>query len=188
MGFLGPALMAVYAISIGAAAIAGEESRGGLEITLSAPVARGQVLAERSTGLLIDMTAVAAAAGLALWVFSLAFSMGLGVAAIASAAAALGIFGFFTGAVALAVGAATGSAGLARGIAALAAVASYLINALANVTTAVKSARPVSPFYLLFGNEPLVHGLRVPGALSVAAAALLVLAAGAVAFARRDLT
>jgi len=121
-------------------------------------------------------------------VFSLAFSMGLGVAAIASAAAALGIFGFFTGAVALAVGAGTGSAGLARGIAALAAVASYLINALANVTTAVKSARPVSPFYLLFGNEPLVHGLRVAGALSVTATALLVLAAGAVAFARRDLT
>jgi len=188
MGFLGPALMAVYAISIGAAAIAGEESRGGLEVTLSAPVARGQVLAERSIGLLIDMTAVAVAAGLALWVFSLAFSMGLGVAAIASAAAALGIFGFFTGAVALAVGAGTGSAGLARGIAALAAVASYLINALANVTTAVKSARPVSPFYLLFGNEPLVHGLRVAGALSVTATALLVLAAGAVAFARRDLT
>src|SRR6516164_7623134 len=122
MGFLGPALMAVYAITVGAAAIAGEQGRGGLEVTLSAPVSRGQVLAGRAAGLLIDMTAVAVAAGLAMWVFSAAFSMGLGVAAIASAMAALGLFGFFTGAVALAVGAATGSAGLARGIAALVAV------------------------------------------------------------------
>jgi ABC-2 type transport system permease protein len=81
--------------------------------------------------------------------------MNLGVAAVASAAAALGVFGFFTGAVALAVGAATGSATLARGLAALVAVASYLINALAQVTSALKPARPLSPFYLLFGNEPL---------------------------------
>ena len=74
MGFLGPALIAVYAISTGAAAIAGEEGRGGLEVTLSAPVARGQVLAERAVALLIDLTAVAAAAGLALWVFSSFFA------------------------------------------------------------------------------------------------------------------
>lgn len=188
MGFLGPALMAVYAISTGAAAIAGEQGRGGLEVTLSAPVPRAQVLAERAAGLLIDMTAVAVAAALALWVFSAAFGMGLGVAAIASAAAALGLFGFFTGAVALAVGAATGSAGLARGIAALAAVASYLINALANVTSVIKPARPLSPFYLLLGNEPLAHGLRIAGALSVPAAALALLAVGGIAFTRRDLT
>jgi ABC-2 type transport system permease protein len=70
MGFLGPALMAVYAISAGAVAVAGEEGRGGLEVTLSAPVARGQVLAERAAALLIEIMAVAAATGLAMWVCS----------------------------------------------------------------------------------------------------------------------
>jgi ABC-2 type transport system permease protein len=187
MGFLGPALIAVYAISTGAAAIAGEEGRGGLEVTLSAPVARGQVLAERAVALLVDLTAVAAAAGIALWVFSSVFGMHLGVAAIASAAAALGLFGLFTGAVALAVGAATGSAALARGLAALVAVASYLINALAQVTSSLRPVRPVSPFYLLFGNEPLQHGLRAVGALGVLAVALALIVAGGIVFARRDL-
>jgi ABC-2 type transport system permease protein len=187
MGFLGPALMAVYAINVGAAAIAGEEGHGGLEVTLSAPVARGQVLAERAAALLIDLTAVAAATGLALWVFSLTFGMNLGVAAIASASAALGIFGFFTGAVALAVGAATGSAALARGLAALLAVASYLINALAQVTSALKPARPLSPFYLLFGNEPLQHGLRGGPTLAVLTVSLALVAAGGIVLARRDL-
>jgi ABC-2 type transport system permease protein len=187
MGFLGPALIAVYAISAGAAAIAGEEGRGGLEVTLSAPVARGHVLAECAAALLIGLTAVAAATGLAMWVFSLAFGMHLGVAAIASAAAALGMFGFFTGAVALAVGAATGSAPLARGLAALAAVASYLLNALAQVTSTLKPARPVSPFYLLFGDEPLQHGLRAAGALSVLAVSLALIVVGGIVFARRDL-
>jgi ABC-2 type transport system permease protein len=145
------------------------------------------VLAERAAALLIDMTAVAAATGLAMWVFSLAFGMHLGVASIASAAAALGIFGFFTGTVALAVGAATGSAALARGLAALIAVASYLINALAQVTSALKPVRPLSPFYLLLGNEPLQHGLRAPGALAVLAVTLALVAVGGIVFARRDL-
>jgi beta-exotoxin I transport system permease protein len=188
MGFLGPALMAVYAISTGAGAIAGEEGRGGLEVTLSAPVARGRVLAERAAALLIDLTAVSVAAGLAMWVFSLGLGMHLGLAAIASAAAALGIFGFFTGAVALAAGAAVGRAALARGLAALAAVASFLINALAQVTSTLKPARPLSPFYLLFGNEPLQHGLRATGALTVLALSLALIAAGGIIFARRDLT
>jgi ABC-2 type transport system permease protein len=188
MGFLGPALIAVYAIGAGAAAIAGEESRGGLEMTLSAPVRRGRVLAERAAALSAGVAVVAVIAGLAMWVFSLAFSMRLGVAGIASAAAALGLFGFFTGAVALAVGAAAGRAALARGAAALAAVVTYLINALAQVTSVLASARPLlSPFYLLFGNQPLAHGLRIGPALSILAVALALIAADGLRFTRRDL-
>jgi len=59
--------------------------------------------------------------------------------------AALGLFGLFTGTTALSAGAATGSPAIARGLAALVIVASYLINALAQVTTTLRPARPVSP-------------------------------------------
>lgn len=188
MGFLGPALFAVYAIGAGAGAIAGEEHDGGLEVTLSAPVSRASVLAGRSAAMVAELAVTSVATGAALWIFSLIFDMHLGIAGIASAAAALGVFGLFCGAVALAVGAATGSAPLAKGLAALAAVASYLINALSQVTTALRSARPVSPFYLLFGNEPLQHGLRVWGALAVTGAGLALVVAAGVVFARRDLS
>jgi ABC-2 type transport system permease protein len=113
--------------------------------------------------------------------------MGLSVSAIASAAAALGIFGLFAGAVALAAGAATGSPAAARGAAALAAVVSYLINALAQVTPALRPARPASPYYLVLGNEPLAHGLHLTGAAEVLAAAAVLTVAGGILFARRDL-
>jgi len=187
MGFLGPALIAVYAIGAGSAAIAGEEDRGGLEVTLSAPVSRARLLAERLIALLISITALMTATGAAMWIFSAALGMGLGVGAIASAAAALAIFGLFAGGVALAVGAAVGKAAVARGVAALAAVASYLINALAQVTSALRPVRPVSPYYLVLGNEPLAHGLRPLGAASVLAAAAALLICGGIVFARRDL-
>lgn len=187
MGFMGPALIAVYAIGAGSAAIAGEEDRGGLEVTLSAPVSRAQVYAQRLAALVAGIATLAIATGAALWVFSAMLDMGLGLGAIASAAAALGIFGLFAGAVAIAVGAAAGKAALARGVAALAAVASYLINALAQVTSALRPARPVSPYYLVLGNEPLAHGLRLAGAFAVLGAVAAIAFAGGILFARRDL-
>jgi ABC-2 type transport system permease protein len=188
MGFMGPALIAIYAISAGTAAIAGEEDRGGLEVTLSAPVSRAQVFAQRFTAQVAGIATLMIATGAALWIFSTIFNMGLGLGVIASAAAALGLFGLFAGTVAIAAGAATGSAAVARGVAALAAVASYLINALAQVTSTLRPARPISPYYLVLGNEPLAHGLRLTGALSVLAAVTVIAAAGGIWFARRDLS
>jgi ABC-2 type transport system permease protein len=187
MGFMGPALIALYAIMAGAAAIAGEEDHGGLEITLSAPVSRARVFGQRLVALAVGIVTLMIVAGAALWIFSALLNMGLGLGAIASAAAALGIFGLFTGSVAIAVGGATGSAAAARGVAALAAVASYLINALAQVTSALRPARPISPYYLVLGNEPLAHGLRLAGVLAVLVAAAALAAAGRFLFARRDL-
>ena len=188
MGFMGPALIAVYAITAGSAAIAGEEDRGGLEVTLSAPVSRVQLFGQRFTALLIGIATLMLTTAAALWIFSAVLDMGLGLGAIASAAAALGIFGLFAGAVAIAVGAATGRPAAARGVAALVAVASYLINALAQVTSALRPARPLSPYYLLLGNEPLAHGLRLVGAVSVLAAVAAIAAAGGILFALRDLS
>jgi len=188
MGFMGPALIAVYAITAGSAAIAGEEDRGGLEVTLSAPVSRVQLFGQRFTALLIGIATLMLTTAAALWIFSAVLDMGLGLGAIASAAAALGIFGLFAGAVAIAVGAATGSPAAARGVAALVTVASYLINALAQVTSALRPARPISPYYLVLGNEPLAHGLRLVGAVSVLAAVAAIAAAGGILFALRDLS
>ena len=187
MGFLGPALIALYAITAGSAAVAGEEARGGLEITLSAPVSRAAVLAQRFVALLIDLTLVMAATAATMWICSAALHMGLSPGRIAAATAALGTFGLLAGAVALAVGAATGSAAAARGVAALVAVASYLINALSQLTSALRGLRPVSPYYLVLGNEPLAHGLRWWGALAVLAVVVALVAAGGLAFTRRDL-
>lgn len=74
----------------------------------------------------------------------------------------------------------------ARSLAALAAVASYLINALGQLTSAMRPARPVWPYYLVLGNEPLAHGLRLIGAVSVLAA-VAVLSTTSAEFSGNDL-
>jgi hypothetical protein len=52
----------------------------------------------------------------------------------------------------------------------------------------MRPARPISPYYLVLGNEPLAHGLRLAGAVPVLAAAAVLVAAGGIIFARRDLS
>lgn len=111
----------------------------------------------------------------------------LSLGAIASAAAALGIFGLFAGPSRSPWAPATGKPAVAHGVAALAVVATYLINALAQVTSALRPVRPISPYYLVLGNEPRAHGLRLTGAISVLAAVAAITVAGGVLFARRDL-
>jgi len=42
---------------------------------------------------------------------------------------------------------------------------------LPKVTSALRPARPISPYYLVLGNEPQAHRLRPVGAVAVLAAA-----------------
>jgi ABC-2 type transport system permease protein len=187
LSFMGPALIAIYAIATGTAAIAGDEARGTLELTLSAPVARARVLVERFVAQIAGIGVLMTALAVSLWSFSVLFGMGLGISRIVACAIALGLFGVFAGSTALAVGAATGRPALTRSVAAGLVVTSYLVNALAQLTKSVMPARPISPFYLLFGNEPLANGVRVGTALAVAAASVAMVAIGGLLLARRDL-
>lgn len=188
MAFMGPALIAVYAIGVGTSGLAGDEAQGTLEAVLCAPIRRSRVLIERLVALAAGLVVLAVVQTLALLVFSAAFNMDLSAARIAAGSTALAVFGFFTGSVALAVGAATGKPVLARATAALLAVAAYVINALGQLTDALRPARPISPFYLLLGNNPLANGLWVGPALAVTGVSLLLVAAGALLLERRDLT
>lgn len=188
LAFMGPTLIAVYAIGAGASGVAGEESQGTLELILSTPITRGRVLIERFGALAAGLVVLAAAQTAALLGFSAALGMGLDPVRIVAAGAALALFGLFTGSVALAVGAATGKPGPARAAAALLAVAAYLINALAQLTSVLGPARPLSPFYLLLGNNPLANGLRIGPALAVVGVSVLLVGLGSVSLERRDLT
>ena len=51
----------------------------------------------------------------------------------------------------------------------------------------LRPVRPVSPFYLLLGNNPLANGLRWGPAAAVAAVSIALVALAAVGLERRDL-
>lgn len=186
MTLMGPILVLVYAIGAGAAAVAGEEDRGTLDLLLANPVTRARVVVEKFAALVAGVSVLSAAMWLAVVAEGRAVGLDLPVGSSAAAMVHLGLLGVEFGALALLVGAATGHLTAARAVPGGLAVVAFLVNGLAGYVTWLGPVRPASPFYQYIGHDPLRTGLwGAAAAVSVASAAVLVAVAVA-AFGRRD--
>ncbi len=185
--FMVPLLFAIAAIGSGAAAIAGEEERGTLELLLSQPVTRRRVAAEKLAAMVAEVGVLTIVLWLALWVGAALADMGVSGWEVFSASLTAGALGLTFGAIAFLVGSATGRKGLAIGLAAAAAVASYLVNALAALVSALEPLQKVSPFYHYGISDPLRHGIAPTHLLFLIAVAMVAATVGIGLFDRRDL-
>jgi ABC-2 type transport system permease protein len=164
---LAPLLFTVYAVGLGAGAIAGEEERRTLDLLLATPVSRRRVALQKYAGLAIVVTALTGAFWLALWIGARATDMAIGAGSLAAAAVASALFALVVGALAFALGCLTGRRGPSLAIAAAVAVASYLLNGLASLVDWLEPARWLSPFYLAIGRDPLRDGLSAGGTIAL---------------------
>ena len=184
-----PVLLIIFAISLGARALATSEEDGTLELLLANPVRRQRVAAER-LGALTVLTVVLGAAASA---FTLATAPLLqlteGVSMPGYMAATWGMIGLglLFGALSFAVGAFTGRRSLAIGVSAAAAVATYTINGLAQSVQAARGLRFFSPFYWFLSRNMLAQGVAIEAMLLPIAFAALFAAVGYFGFLGRDL-
>jgi ABC-2 type transport system permease protein len=197
-----PWMLMALGISLGAAAIAGDEETGTLEYTLSSSATRGQILVTRLAGALTILVAVAAVSGLALLATAPLFNLteastvtidgtavtnpGLALSNVATGtfaavAVATGVMG-----IAFLVGGITGKRSLAIGVATGIAVASYVFYTLANLTGALESLSWLSSWRWYITGAMFINGLGWEVALPFALAAVCAGLAW-VAFERRDL-
>ncbi|MGI9539439.1 MAG: ABC transporter permease [Miltoncostaeaceae bacterium] len=198
-----PWILMALGISLGGAAIAGDEERGTLEYLLSKPVERAEVLLARFGVMLTILVIAAAVSGLALLaaapLFDLTSEMtttgadgamvtnpGLDVGNVAAGSFAALAVGTGTGAIAFLLGAALGRYGLAVGIASGFAIAGYIFYTLSNTTGELEFLTWISPWRWYVDDAMFINGLEWDVALPFALAAAC-LAVGLVAFARRDL-
>jgi ABC-2 type transport system permease protein len=181
-----PVVIAIFAIGAGAAAVAGDEEHGTIELLLAQPLSRQRLVAERALAMAAGVVLLCALTFLATWGAALIVGMEIGAGAIAAACLGLALLGLTGGAVALAGGCATGrrSAGIAAGAAVM--TGGYLLDSLGQVIDGLEPWRPLSPFRWYDAAGLLTDGLR-PGLLVLLAAAAAFGVAGAVLFARRDL-
>ncbi len=105
--------------------------------------------------------------------------------------AALGIqlafFGFASGAIAVAVAAASGRRSLATGVAASVAMLSWLINSFAPLVSGLGVVKYLSLYYYYAGHDPLTQGVGIGGLAVLGIASLVLVWLGTVALERRDL-
>ena len=185
--FMVPVLVIIFAVSLGAAAIAGEEDKRTMELLLTEPVSRSRVLLEKYAFLLAANAMLAVVVWLSLAIGAVAVGMDISMFKLAEATISSALLGLTFGSLAFAIGAFTGNRGLSLGVSAGTAAATYVINTLASIVDVLEPAKWLSPFFYYNGNVPILNGLD-PLHLSLLLLVIAVPAvAGYLAFLRRDL-
>ena len=183
---LGPLLLSMAAIILGARAIAGPEDSHVMDMFLANPISRRRFVFQRTAA----MVAIMAGFGLVLWLVPLALSqsldMGVSAVNVTAASAGLVLLGLFFGTLALAIGAVTGRRASALAVAGAVAVAGYVIRGLSENVTFLHSWRWISPFHYYQGADPLHHGFNVAYLLVLAVASAVLVVVAVVSFDRRD--
>jgi ABC-2 type transport system permease protein len=183
---LGPLLLSMAAIILGARAVAGPEDSHVMDMFLANPISRTRFVLQRTAAML----AIMAGFGLVLWFVpvSLSQALDMDVSAVNVIAASTGLImlGLFFGTLALAVGAITGRRATALAVAGAVAVAGYVIRGLSDNVTFLHSWRWISPFHYYLGSDPLHHGFNVVYLLVLAVASAVMVVVAVVGFDRRD--
>ena len=182
-----PIVFLIFAISAGSGAIAGEEERGTLDLLMSSPVTRSEVLLHKFGAMVVAISVL----GVVLWsgVVLGAAIVEMDVSLWRSAQVVISglLLGTAFGACALALGSATGRRGTSIAVASAAGVGTYFLNALAPLVDALEPLTRLSPFYYYIDADPLVNGLDPLHAMVLVALSLVLLGIALVTLERRDL-
>ena len=185
---LGAVVLAVFAISLGTAAIAGEEDRRTMDLVLATPTPRRAVVLSRFGAMATLVGIVAGVIGLVMAAANPIADLGLPVTHIVASNLELALLAMVFGALALAVGGLTGRRGLTIGVSAGVTVAAFFVNGLAPLVDWLQGPQKLMPFYWLQRSDPLGAGLSIPDTtimLAVIAAFVLLALWG---FERRDIS
>ena len=185
--FMAALAFAGVAISIGTSSIAGEERGGTMGLLLGNPRSRGQVLAQKTLGLLCLVTFGA----LILFAAGLLAPEIVGISSAGTHVDALVLHMFANalvfGLMSLAIGCWTGSPSLSSGVAAGLMVVSYLAVSLLPMVAGLADFAKVFPWYYYNGSDPLRNGVDL-GHLGIQFGISAVFVAVAmIGFRRRDL-
>ena len=182
-----PLLILLLTIGYGAFCLAGQERDGHLELVLSLPFRRRQVVLEKVATLALQ----AFLFSVVVYVCTLAgraFELDVDAWNLATTTLGVALLGIDFGLLAVAVGAATGNRGQALGIASTVAAASYLVSSMAPLVSWLEPLRYLSLFYWSVGNDQLDSGLSIGSLVVLVAVGVAGAVAALVAFDRHDLT
>lgn len=181
-----PITLVIYAVRAGTRAVAGDEEDGRLELLLAQPVTRGHLLAGRTLALAVNLALL----GLTVYAVALAGAALVGAdpgaGRLAVATAQVTLLAWLLGALALGVGTASGRPGLASGVAFGVTLGGYLVHSLSPQVEALRTLRPVSPFWYAVGESPFRGEVQPTNALALLLAGLLCVLLAVPAFLRRD--
>ena len=180
-----PIALPFLVMAIGARAIAGGEERKSLDLLLSNPLPRWQVVAGSVGTMAASLAGVLAIAWVLTYIAVPLAGVGLGPGRLAAGLAALWPMCLFFGTLALFVSALLRRAAVAIAIPAVILIAMYVLDGLAQVSRSIEPLRVLSLFYHL--GRPLEGDFPWTPVLLMLAGVCALAGAAMAAFARRDI-
>jgi len=186
-GLLGPALMLVFGIALGARTVAGEEEEGVLELAASGPVRRDLLLSGRIIAMHTQIALLALVTFVVTVLLASAVGMEVATSGIAAAALGLNLLAIAFATVTLAAGAVSGRRGVAVAVGAGAAVAAFVADALSGIVERGALLERMSPFSWYLAGDPVAEGVPLGGYAALGALTFVAWGVAHVGFGRRDL-
>ncbi|MDH4113161.1 MAG: ABC transporter permease [Actinomycetota bacterium] len=185
---MGPLVVLIFAIGAGSRAIAGEEESGTLDLLLSTPVRRAQVLVTKAAAIVGSAAALAVVAAVSIALFGPPFDLTVPIGNVLAACSMLALLGLAFGGVSFAVGAATGRRTFANAVGGGLAVVTFIVHAVGPTVDWLRPLRPFSPFRWYQDPGLLTGGLHARNVLVLVGIAVVSFAVARIAFDRRDLS
>ena len=185
-GLLGPVLLLVMGIGLGARTIAGAEQAGELELAVAAPVRRDVLLAGRIIAVHAQVFTLALVTFATSALLVTLVGMDVDVAGLAAAAIGLNLLAIAFATIALAAGAITGRRGVAAAVGAGTAVAAFVADAVSGMVADGALLAAISPFSWYLGSDPLTNGVPVVDYALLGMLTFLAWGAALLRFPRRD--
>ena len=181
-----PLLILIFVIGAVTSEVAAEERDGLMDMLLSTPAPRRQVLLAKAGGIALSTLVLVGVMTAALLVVSPIFDMGLSVVGVLAAGVSLWLLGILFGSVALLVGSFSGRTVVAGGATGLVAILAWFVNGFAGLYPWLESPSAASPFTWYLDPNPLIEGFT-SGHLWLAVTTAVLTAGAAVLFLRRDI-
>ncbi len=184
-----PVLLIIDAIGLAAAALAGSEHDGTLELILASPISRRRLITERGLAALVMLAAPALAVALALLVLGAPVGLleDVSIAGLAGATLAAFTLALLFGAIAFAIGAASGRRSVAVSASAGLAAGTYLLQGLLTAAHAPAVAINLTPWHWYLDHNMLIDGVAIDALVLPLLVGGGALAVGAPRFVTRDL-
>jgi ABC-2 type transport system permease protein len=186
-GLIGFLLLVIACTSWGAAAIAGAEESGALELALAHGVGRVQYALESALSIVLRLLWLCGVSALVVIALNEPSELQLEPAKVVAVTAALLGLALLSAAAALAVGAITGRRSIGVGAGAGIAVLGYVLNAIANQAADLEGLGALSPYSWAFHETPLSSGADGGGLALLWGLSAVLIAAAALALRRRDI-
>jgi ABC-2 type transport system permease protein len=183
-GSIIPIALPFLVMLIGARAVAGREERKTLDLLLSNPLRRNNVIAGTALTMALALAGVLLLAWILTYIATLVSGVDLGAGHLAQGLVVLWPFGLFFGSLALLLSTFMRRGAFATTIAAVVMVAMYVIDGLAQVSKTIEPIRVVSLVYQL--GHPMQGDFPWTAVLVMLAAVVIFVAAAMASFARRD--